>query len=102
VLGRLSIAQWRYIAFGVAVLIGVVLVRLGLNIAVLACTSVVGLVLGGTWAALVAPKDVTTPLSTELSNAFNYSLTLWREMVLLTVAVALGGLLSRVVNRPKS
>jgi hypothetical protein len=99
-LGRLSITEWRFIAFGVAVVVGVVLVRTGLNLAALACSSVVGLVLGGIWAALGAPThDVTIPLSTELSNAFGHSLILWREMALLTVAVTLGGFLSHVVNR---
>ena len=104
VLRHLSMGQWRSVAFGVVVVIGVVLVRIGLNnLAALACSSVVGLFLGGTWAALEVPTlDVTSPISTEPSQAFGSNLTLWREIALLTIAVTLGGLLSRFVNRRKS
>lgn len=102
ILGRLSVTQWHVIAFGVAVVIGVALVRVGLNLALIACSSVIGLVLGGIWAALVAPNDVTIPISTELSNAFKHSFTLWWQIAILTVAVTLGGFLSRALNRSKS
>ena len=100
VLGNWSVGKWRTVGFVFAVVIGFLLVRIGLNnLLALVCSSMVGLVLGGIWTAMEAPNDVTTSLSTKLSEAFIDSLRLWPEIALFTVAVALGGLVIRLVNR---
>ncbi len=59
VLKSLSIGQWRLVAVVVAAASGCLLFRLKLPMLALACASMAGLLIGGTWAAWQAPSDVT-------------------------------------------
>lgn len=102
VLHLLSVTLWHVIALGAALVIGIVLVQIGLNLATLMCSSALGLILGGACAALAANDlhgDVSMSLDTQLSDALSFSLALWREVALLTLAVAIGGLLAPWARR---
>jgi hypothetical protein len=92
----LSIGQWRLIAVVVAAANGCVLFRFRFSVLALACGSMAGLLIGGTWAAWQAPNDVTI----SVSAAFALHLeSFWREVIMLTVTVIVGGFCGAVLNR---
>jgi hypothetical protein len=84
VLAYISANQWRVVAFAVAALIGCVAALLMLDALALACTSLVGLLLGGTWAGWHTRSDVHISLSTALKSHVE---SFWRDIVLLTIVV---------------
>jgi hypothetical protein len=96
VLQYLSFGQWLLVAIVIAAASGVALALLRLPILALACGSVAGLVLGGTWAAWQAPSDA----SISVSAAFALHLkSFWWEVMLLTVTATVAGLCSSALAR---
>jgi hypothetical protein len=88
VLQYLSIGKWYLVAMVVAAAAGCVMSLLRLPTLALVCTSVAGLLLGGTWAAWQAPNDI--PIS--VSGAFESHLeSFWRQIIVLTVTTTVGG-----------
>jgi hypothetical protein len=84
VLQYLSIGKWYLVAIVVAAVTGCGMSLLRLPTPALMCASVVGLLLGGTWAAWQAPNDV--PIS--VSGAFESHLeSFWRQIIILTVTI---------------
>jgi len=70
VLKYLNINQWRLIAVVVAAASGWVFFRLKLPVLVLACGSMAGLLVGGTWAAWLSnpPEDLGYGLPSLFAN----------------------------------
>jgi len=88
VLQYLSIGKWFVVAIMVAAATGYVMSLLRVPTLALACASVAGLLLGGTWAAWQAPSDI--PIS--VSGAFESHLeSFWRQIIILTVTITVGG-----------
>jgi len=86
VLQHVSIGRWRLLAVVVAAACGGVLSLLRLSTLALSCGAMVGLLLGGTWAAWTAPNDVTI----SVCHAFASHLeSFWREVLTLTFATTL-------------
>jgi hypothetical protein len=99
VLQYLSIGKWYLVAIVVAAATGCVMSLLRLPTSALACASVAGLLLGGTWAAWHAPNDV--PIS--VSGAFESHLeSFWRQIIVLTVTVIVGGICCARLVRDRS
>ena len=99
VLQYLSIGKWYLVAIVVAAATGCVMSLLRLPTSALACASVAGLLLGGTWAAWQAPNDV--PIS--VSGAFESHLeSFWRQIIVLTVTVIVGGICCARLVRDRS
>jgi hypothetical protein len=89
VLQYVSIGRWRILAIVVAAACGGVLSLLRLPVLALACGSMGGLLLGGTWAAWRVPNDA--PVSVGAAFASHLG-SFWREVIILTVAVSVGEL----------
>lgn len=85
VLEYLTIGQWRLVALLIAATIGVLMSRLKLSLLAVVCSSTVGLLLGGTWAAHFG-EDI--PIS--VAFAFASSMTFWRDEIVLIVASLIG------------
>jgi hypothetical protein len=96
VLKYFSIGQWRLIAVVVAAASGGALSRLRFSVPALACGSMAGLLIGGTWAAWQAPNDVTIFVSAALASHLE---SFWREVIVLTLTVIVGGFCGAVLNR---
>jgi hypothetical protein len=75
ILHYLSLGQWRLIAVFAAVTIG---------------ASAVGLLSGGTCAALFFPTDVRV---TEFSALMSHLESFWREVIILNIVIVLSALL---------
>jgi hypothetical protein len=88
VLKYLSIGKWYLVAIVVATATGCVMSLLRLPTVVLACASVAGLLLGGTWTAWQAPNDV--PISVSGASE-SYLVSFWRQLLILTVITTVGG-----------
>jgi hypothetical protein len=85
VLNYLSLDQWRLVAVGVAVLFGILSALGKWNLSTFVSGLMMGLMVGGTWAALPASHG-------SVGNAFISNLeTFWREMIVCVCAAALGG-----------
>jgi hypothetical protein len=97
VLRVLSKNEWQAVAFAVAAMIGAVFALWRLDVLGLACGSMAGLLLGGTWAFLQSPSDV--PIS--LGTAFRTNLeTFWQSVILLTATVTVSGFCSNRLAWP--
>ncbi len=96
VLKYLSINRWRLIAIVVAAASGCVLFRLRFSVPALACGSMAGLLIGGTWAAWQAPNYVTISVSAAFASHLE---SFWREVIVLTLTVIVGGFCGAVLNR---
>lgn len=89
VLQYLSIRKWYVVAMVVAAAIGSIMSLLKLPTSAFVSASVVGLLLGGTWAAWHFPNDV--PIS--VCGAFQSHLeSFWRQVLILTGTVTIGGI----------
>jgi hypothetical protein len=94
VLQHLSLGQWRLFAIAVAIVVGGLATLSRLPITVLACGAMAGLLAGGTWAAWQAPNDVpVSVIATFLSHLRGF----WREIIVLTGSVVVGGYGTRFV-----
>ena len=87
VLQYVSIGRWRFLAIVVAAACGAVL-SLRLPILALACGSMAGLLLGGTWAGWQAPNDVPIAVGAAFASHLE---SFWREVIMLAVAATVGG-----------
>jgi hypothetical protein len=84
----LSIGKWYLVAMIVAAATGSVLSLWRLRLLAVACASITGLLLGGTWSAWQVPHDV--PIS--MSGAFEaYVALFWRQLLALTVTITVSG-----------
>lgn len=89
VLQHVSIGRWRFLAIVVVAGCGGALALLKVPIVAVACGTVVGLLIGGTWAAWQVPHDL--PMS--VGHAFLSHLEpLWPTVLLLTVVATASGL----------
>jgi hypothetical protein len=96
VLKYLSIGQWRLIAVVVAAVSGCVLFQFRFSVLALACGSMAGLLIGGTWAEWRAPNDVTITVSAAFASHLE---SFWREVIVLTVTVIVGGFCVAALER---
>lgn len=88
VLQYVSIGRWRFLAIVVVAGCGGVLALLRVPIVAVACGTMAGLLIGGTWAAWQVPHDL--PMS--VSHAFLSHLEpFWRTVILLTVVATVSG-----------
>lgn len=88
VLQYMRVGRWRLFAVVVAAACGGVLSLLRVSTSALSVGAMVGLLLGGTWAAWKFPSDVTT----SLYGAFASNLEcFWRETLMLTFTATLAG-----------
>ena len=88
VLQYLSFRKWHLVAIVVAVAIGCVMSLLRLPTLALVCTSLAGLLLGGTWTAWHAPNDVPISVSGALES---HLASFWRQTIIFTVTVTVSG-----------
>src|SRR3974390_901353 len=89
VLQYVSIGRWRLLAVVSAAACGGVLSLLRLSTSALSCGALAGLLLGGTWAALTAPKH--GPVS--VYHAFASHLkSFWQHVAILTVFATIAAL----------
>jgi hypothetical protein len=89
VLHSVGIGFWRLTAIWVASACGAAMSLLRISTPALGCGAIVGLLIGGTLAAWMAPNDV--PIS--LYRAFASHLESdWREILILTAAATLAAL----------
>jgi hypothetical protein len=95
VLHWLSALQWRVVAILVAVLIGGLFSVLRVPLAASVCACVAGLLLGGAWAAWWAPNDVRVSF---IGVFWSHLQLFWWDVVVLTIAVGVGGICSRAVG----
>jgi hypothetical protein len=83
-----SMAAWLCVGVLVFVVYGCAFSFFRLPIQALACSSLVGLLVGGTWGELETPNDV----SVLVGEAFRIHLiTCWPDIVILTVAAVVTG-----------
>ena len=88
VLQYVSIGQWRFLAIVVAAACGCAWTLLRLPVLALACGWMVGLLVGGAWAAWQAPTDVPVSINTAFVSHLE---SLWRTVVTLTVTATVSG-----------
>jgi len=88
VLQYVSIARWRLLAIVVAAVCGGVLSLLRVSTPPLCCGVMVGLLLGGTWAAWTAPHDVTISVYDAFASHLKY---FWQEILRLTFVATVAG-----------
>src|SRR5262249_43955485 len=68
VLHHVSIRQWRCLAILVAAAYGGMAALFGLRVLALACGTLAGLLLGGTWAAWRVPSDVPISINAAFAS----------------------------------
>lgn len=97
VLQYVTIGQWHIIAIVVATACGGVFSLLRLPAMTVMCDSLIGLLLGGTWAAWQAPNDVRVSIVGAFSSHLE---SFWREVIVLTVAASIGAFCCARLTRP--
>jgi hypothetical protein len=88
VLQYMSVGRWRLFAVVVAAGCAVTLSLLRVSTSALSCGVMVGLLLGGTWAAWTFPNDVAISVCAAFASHLK---SFWRETLLLTFATTLAG-----------
>lgn len=88
VLQYMSLGRWRLFAVAVAAGCGAALSLLRVSTSALACGVMVGLLLGGTWAAWSFPNDLAISVCAAFASHLK---SFWRETLLLTLANTLAG-----------
>jgi hypothetical protein len=87
VLEYLSIHEWFLLGVAVAVAIGCVMSLLRFSTLAQISASVIGLLLGGTWAGRQTPSDVAKSVSCAFESHLE---VFWRPMLVLILAIAVG------------
>ena len=88
VLQHVSILRWRLLAFVVAAACGGVLALLRLPVIAMVCESMIGLLMGGTWAAFQGQTDVRMTI---VDAFLSHLEPLWPTVILLTVTASISG-----------
>lgn len=99
ILRSLSLGQWRWVAVSVAAAIGATCSLLGLPMRAIVTAAVVGLLSGGTWAALFIPTDVRVTVYSAFASHLE---SFWREVIILTIVIALSTAFVSRFSRPRS
>jgi hypothetical protein len=86
VLQYVSLGNWRLFAIAAAAACGCVLSLLRFSTLALSCGTIVGLLLGGTWAAWKLPNDMAISVYAALASHLEL---FWRETSVLTLTVTL-------------
>ena len=98
VLQYVSIGRWRLLAVVIAAAVGGALSLLRFSPLALSCGAIVGLVLGGTWAAYAVPIEGPVLFSRAFASHLE---SLWREVLRLAFATALTAFLFGYLARRK-
>lgn len=95
VLQYVGIGRWRFLAIVVVAGCGGVSALLRVPIVAVACETMAGLLIGGTWAAFQGPHDVRMTVG----DAFLSHLEpFWRNVILFTVVATVSGLCCSIVR----